>query len=246
MPLKRAPCASMVHVWTFSALYDVKNMKLAAKSILILHVFTGSNAKSVFGNKGKVKPLKILLKTIHYINISANNGVGASLKNYRLNFLQQFLCDLYCHKQGRLETKNIPLCLDSLKLHASRNTYQSWDEIILLQSLSSFYSWPWVEDERRISFNQVKYCQAITQRDFGTYVLYLLQKLCSKIILLHSKGLLCSDTCTKLDCNNYYDVDIATGQDYEYHSDKDYYQEIWYFDGLKSLYINSYVKIHCF
>ena len=48
-------------------------MKLAAKSILILHVFTGSNAKSVFGNKGKVKPLKIILKTIHYINISANN-----------------------------------------------------------------------------------------------------------------------------------------------------------------------------
>ena len=98
MPLKRVPRASMVHVWTFSALYDVKNMKLAVKSIFILHVFTGSNAKSVFGNKGKVKPLKIILKTIHYINISANNGVGASLKNYRLNFLQQFLCDLYCHR----------------------------------------------------------------------------------------------------------------------------------------------------
>ena len=108
-------------------------MELAARSILSLHAFTGCNNTSAFCGKGKVKPLNILLKSSHYMNTFANIGVDASLGDDALNVLQQFVCDLYGHKgdntntlsyrlysskQGRLEAKNIPPCLDSLKLHA--------------------------------------------------------------------------------------------------------------------------------
>lgn len=61
-PQKDAWCR-MVQVSEFLALHDVDNIKL---DMLSLHVFTGRDATSVFGGKGKVKPLKILLKTIHY------------------------------------------------------------------------------------------------------------------------------------------------------------------------------------
>ena len=126
---------------SLSLQYDVNDMELGAKSILSLHAFTGCDTTSAFCSKGKVKPLNIFLKSSHYINTFANIGVDESLGDNTLNVLQQFVCDLYGHKgdntntlryrlysskQGRLEAKNIPPCLDSLKLHAARATYQSF------------------------------------------------------------------------------------------------------------------------
>ena len=126
---------------SLSLQYDVNDMELGAKSILSLHAFTGCDTTSAFCSKGKVKPLNIFLKRSHYINTFANIGVDESLGDNTLNVLQQFVCDLYDHKgdntntlryrlysskQGRLEAKNIPPCLDSLKLHAARATYQSF------------------------------------------------------------------------------------------------------------------------
>ena len=110
---------------------------MAAKSILSLHVFTGSDTTNNFCGKGKVKPLKILLRKSHHINTFPKIGLEPHLEDDELNVLQQFVCDIYGHKadntntlryrlysskQGRLEAKNIPPCLASLKLHASRAT----------------------------------------------------------------------------------------------------------------------------
>ena len=46
-------------------------------------------------------------------------------------------------------------------------------------------------------------------------------------------GLLCTDACTKVDCENYWDIDITDVQDDEYSSDEDDYEEIWNAEGLK-------------
>ena len=137
----KAQIISIEKVKQSLSLQYVNDMELGAKSILSLHAFTGCDTTSAFCSKGKVKPLNIFLKSSRYINTFANIGVEESLGDNTLNVLQQFVCDLYGHKgdntntlryrlysskQGRLEAKNIPPCLGSLKLHAARATYQSF------------------------------------------------------------------------------------------------------------------------
>ena len=116
--------------------------------------------------------------------------------------------------------------------------------IICVEKLSdrktwdSFSSWSWVGDEWKWNnLNQVECCQASTRRDFRTHVLQLVQKVSSWIMFLHSNGLLCTDACTKVDCENYWDVDITDGQDGEYTSDEDDYGENWSFDGFIKLFV---------
>ena len=53
-------------------------MELTAKSI---HAFTGCDTTSAFCDKGKVKPLKILLKSKRYIVTFAKIGANASLED---------------------------------------------------------------------------------------------------------------------------------------------------------------------
>ena len=68
--------------------YDVNNMELAAKAILSLHAFTRCDTTSAFCSRDKVKPLKILRKSIRYLVVFVNIGVDASLGGDVLNVLQ--------------------------------------------------------------------------------------------------------------------------------------------------------------
>ena len=169
MPLKRAPHACMVHEWTFSALYYVKKNEASSKIYTILHVFTGSKAKSVFGSKGKVKPLKISLKTIHYINISANNGVDASLRNYRLNFLQQLLCDFYCHRgDSTWDTDSNPVNKEGWRQNIFLYVLTVWSYMLHVIHINHemklsyckawvlFHGWKMREESISIKWNTVK------------------------------------------------------------------------------------------
>ena len=64
---------------------------MAAKAMLSLHAFTGYDTTSAFCSKGKVKPLKILHKSIRYLVVFVNIGVDASLGGDVLNVLQHLL-----------------------------------------------------------------------------------------------------------------------------------------------------------
>ena len=191
-----------------------------------------------------MKPLNIILKSRLYIVTFAIIGVDASLRDDAFDVLQQFVCDLcgqkrkstntlryrlYSSKQGRLEAKIIPSCLDSLRLHVSRATYQLfvWRSCLIAKPEIPSpldYRWETKDDESiSVKWNTVKpasekilelvYCTCSKRCDFES---------CSCI----QNRLLCTDACTKVDCQNYCDVDIREGQDDEYSSDEDDFEEM--------------------
>ena len=103
-------------------------------------------------------------------------GLTTDLTEEQLDVLQEFVCDiyghkgtctndlrfkLYCSKQGKLEAKSIPPCLDSLKLHSRRATFQAfvWRQCLLPKSIIRSpldHGWEMVEDEIAIKWKTVK------------------------------------------------------------------------------------------
>ena len=123
------------------SLYYLDDVNMALKAILGLNAFTGCDTMSAFCGKGKIKPLKILLKNRKYMMTFSVIGLTTGLTKEQLDVLQEFTCDinghkdtstnnlrfkLYYFKQGKLEAKSIPPFLDSLKLHSRRATFQAF------------------------------------------------------------------------------------------------------------------------
>lgn len=67
---------------------------MAAKSILSLDACIGCSTTSAYCGKGKMKPVKIFLKSRRYIIAFTNITMNASLGDNPLNVSQQFVCDL--------------------------------------------------------------------------------------------------------------------------------------------------------
>ena len=103
--------------------YDLDNVDLVVKALLSLHAFTGCDTTSAFCGKGKVKPLKTMLKNSSYINAFAVVGNEPEILESNFQILKQFVCDMYGHvcdstdmlryrlyssRQGKLEAKSIP------------------------------------------------------------------------------------------------------------------------------------------
>ena len=102
---------------------------------------------SAFRGKGKIKPLKLLIKSQHYINTFAMTSNDPGISPEQLEILQQFVCDIYGHmgestnflrykiyssRQGKLEVRAISSCCHLrhhaviLKRFASRISYQTY------------------------------------------------------------------------------------------------------------------------
>ena len=79
----------------------------------------------------------------------------------------------------------------------------------------------------------MEYCQASTRRNSGTHVMYLPKRRDLESCSCIQDGLLCADACTKVDCENYWDIDITDMQYDKYSSDEDEYEEIWNAEWLK-------------
>ena len=56
--------------------YDFKDTEWLSKSMVSLHAFTGCYTVTTFFGKGKVKPLKVMLKNRTYIEEFAEIGVN--------------------------------------------------------------------------------------------------------------------------------------------------------------------------
>ena len=100
---------------------------------------------SAFYGKGKLKPLKVMLKNQKYINKFSEIRDDPEISNNQLEILQIFILQifiydvcghkgdrvnlvkykLYSSKQGKVEAKFIPPSFYSLQLHSRRAVYQS-------------------------------------------------------------------------------------------------------------------------
>ena len=233
---------------SLGSLYDLDDTNMTVKAILGLHAFTGCDNVSAFCGKGKIKPFKILLKNRKYIMTFPGIGLTTDLTEEQLDVLQEFVCDiyghkstctndlrfkLYCSKQGKLEAKSIPLCLDCLKLHSRRASFQAfvWRQCLVPKPIIPSpldHGWKMVEDEIAIKWNTIK--------PAPEEVLALMFCTCSKKCVAETcpcigNGLFSTDPCTKTDCQNYINEDINDEQneaDETEDEDEDSEYESWF------------------
>ena len=120
--------------------FDDEDIEQACRTLLELHAFTGCDTVSAFSGKGKAKPVKLMLKENSYINLFNSFDNEPPPSEAQHCGLQQFVCDLYGHKeestdvvryklysarQRRLEAKCLLPFSDSLSLHA-KACYQAY------------------------------------------------------------------------------------------------------------------------
>ena len=79
--------------------FDVEDIEQACQALLGLPTFTGCDTVSAFSGKGKTKSVKLMLKENSYINLFNSFGNETSLSEAQHCDLQQFVCDLYGHKE---------------------------------------------------------------------------------------------------------------------------------------------------
>ena len=72
-----------------------------SKSLLSLHAFTGCDTVSAFCGKGKVKPLKIMVKNLTYIEQFAAISNSPAISEEQMKILQEFTCDM--HKSSTIQ-----------------------------------------------------------------------------------------------------------------------------------------------
>ena len=212
--------------------YNMGDINVAAKSLVALHAFSGCDTVSAFSGKGKVKPLKLLMKNNNYIDTFAQIGTVPTLSDVHLKELEKFVCDLYGRKdgdtntvrykiyssrQGKLEAKSIPPCHDSLKFHAYRATYQAfiWRNCLVAKpDVPSPVGFGWELDEEQnlsIKWNSLK-----PAPDEILELMYCsCSRRCGEFCPCVQNGLPCTDACVKQDCENFVDLESNDGSDDE-------------------------------
>lgn len=204
-------------------MYDLEDINSASKALTSLHAFTGCDTISAFSGKGKVKPLKIMLRKKLYIDVFSEFGNQPEMTDDEFSVLKKFVCDLYGHvnestdkvrylmyssRQGKMEAKSIPPCSDSLQLHASRACYQSfiWRQCLIGKPIVPSpvgHGWEINEDEAlSICWNTVKPApEEILELMFCTCKKECVGGSCPCV----DNMLSCTDACTKQECNNFAD-----------------------------------------
>ena len=108
------------------------------KALIGLHAFTGCDTVSAFAGKGKAKAFK-LLKSEDYVRVAFNQlGQTWELPQDLFTELEKFTCQLYssgtnkvnearynlfCSKNGELESHQLAPCQDCLRKHTLRANY---------------------------------------------------------------------------------------------------------------------------
>ncbi|KAK3741562.1 hypothetical protein QZH41_002944 [Actinostola sp. cb2023] len=126
-------------------LVDIKKVARAigdstCKALIGLHAFTGCDSVSAFAGKGKAKALKILRGDMNTKETFDQLGETWNLSSDLFAKLEKFTCELYssrttqvkdarynlfCSKNGEIESFQLPPCQDCLRKHALRSNYQA-------------------------------------------------------------------------------------------------------------------------
>ena len=118
-------------------------------ALLALHAFTGCDSTSAFKGKGKVKPIKLLLKSDKYIDAFSKLGTSWEFDNSNMDTIEMFVCALYGNtrirkvnelryvilqrkcggdkafkKSANFDLSALPPYLDCLEQHVKRANYQ--------------------------------------------------------------------------------------------------------------------------
>ena len=103
--------------------------------IIGFYSFTGCDNVSTFSGRGKAKPLKLMTKSLRYIEAFSMFGKEITLPNSLINTLEMFVCHMYgwkendidhvryrmyCKSGGKISCHALPPSNDALKLHISR------------------------------------------------------------------------------------------------------------------------------
>ena len=65
------------------------------KSLIGLHAITGCDTVSAFTGKGKVKALKLLMKSMTYVDAFMDLGISWNISEETVNAIERFACELY-------------------------------------------------------------------------------------------------------------------------------------------------------
>ena len=68
------------------------------KSLVGIHSCTGCDTVSSFNGRGKVKPLKLMVKHVEYIEAFAELGTSYRVSESLLEVLDKFVCHVYGSK----------------------------------------------------------------------------------------------------------------------------------------------------
>ena len=111
-----------------------------SQSLIGFHVFTGCDSVSAFSEKGKVKPLKLMLKNEDFIDLFTEFGSSWIITEDMIDRLTEFVCSLYgkrshdidllryqlyCAEGGKVQPDALPPCKATLELHIMRANYQA-------------------------------------------------------------------------------------------------------------------------
>ena len=119
---------------------------IVMKSLIGFHSFTGCDTISTFAGRGKVKPIKLMLKDEKYIKMFSRLGENTRNSTEILHSLTEFVCHMYgwkgydsvdeicyrmyCQSGGNILCEHLPPCAEVLEFHAMRTNYQAriWRE----------------------------------------------------------------------------------------------------------------------
>ena len=105
-----------------------------------MHAFKGCDCVSAFPGKGKAKALMILRDDAEVNETFSRLGEKWQLPPNLFTRIEKFTCDLYssratevnatrynlfCLKNGEIESFQLPLCKDSLEKHTLRANYKA-------------------------------------------------------------------------------------------------------------------------
>ena len=119
---------------------------IAMESLIGFHSFTRCDTISAFAGRGKVKPIKLMLKDGKYIKMFCRLGENTNISTGILHSLTEFVCHMYgwkgydscdeiryrmyCQSSGKISWEHLPPCAEVLQLHTMRANYQAriWRE----------------------------------------------------------------------------------------------------------------------
>ncbi len=228
---------------SLKARYGIEDTEEASKALLGLHGFTGCDTISSFAGKGKVQPVKTMMKDHRHINLFATFGSSPELTEDQFQQIQTFVCDLYGHhdddintvrykmyaaKHGHLDPKSIPPCADSLRQHSMRASYQVYIWRKSLEShpvIPSPVEFGWDEDEEGnlvISWNNVNPApDEVLEMMFCTCPRKCERGSCP----CADNSLKCTDACTNQNCDNFQSNEDFNSVEDEYEDDDDFNDE---------------------
>ncbi|KAJ8399834.1 hypothetical protein AAFF_G00405640 [Aldrovandia affinis] len=187
-----------------------------------MHAYTGCDTLSAFAGRGKLRALKLIMRSEHFQEVFRKLGQSWELSMDLFKKLQAFTCKLYtastttedintarhqlfCAQRGELESSQLPPCEDCLFMHAMHANYQAGIWRASLQQhphVPSPVEHGWARnDDGQLTAEWMRGCPA------PEAVLQLLSCNCSRRCKLPecqriSSGLKCTNLCKLQTCDN--------------------------------------------